>query len=151
MPSGGLQAQTANNEPKRPPALREAPASVLIEKDGVEYGCFTTGRNGDYARLGHILIDYADLWNYAIYLETRRHSQKLELGFQSERVDLWKAQTAEEKQTAEYMKTLFDSETARRLNENKQAKALAWIPWSIVVVESLIVFGLSAWIVAEAD
>jgi len=123
---------------------------VIIEKDGVEYGCFETGRNGGYARLGHILIDYIDLWNYGIYMETRAKSLTLELSLQEKRVDLWKTQTDTEKQRGDFMKTLFDSETARRVKTAQQAKALTWIPWVGLIVESLVIFGLSAWIVTES-
>lgn len=133
----------------RPRALRQPPQAVIVENDGVEYGCYQTGDNGPFQRLGHILIDYIDLYRYAEMMEKSNRSLRLELAFEGKRVDLWKIQGDNERRRGDYLKTMLDSETARLESREKAEKALTIIPWAIVVAESIVIFGLSAWVISE--
>ncbi len=132
--------------PPLPPELRSRPPGEDITLEGRALRCFDLAQ---YKELGHIWIDYVSLYKYSIYMNGIRDSLELELGLTRQRVELWKQQAAREKERGDLLRVMYDQEHGRLVAWEKQSKAMAWVPWAIVVVESLVIGAVGIWAATE--
>ncbi len=102
-----------------------------------------------YKELGHIWIDYVSLYKYSIYMNGIRDSLELELGLTRQRLELWKQQAAREKERGDLLRVMYDQEHGRLVAWEKQSKAMAWVPWTLVIVESLVIGAVGIWAATE--
>jgi len=102
-----------------------------------------------YKQWGHVWIDYVALFRYAIHMEGIRGSLELELRFTRERVQLWEDQAKREKDRGDLLRVMYDQEHKKLAAWQKQSRALAWVPWVIVVAESLVIGAVGIWAATE--
>jgi len=89
------------------------------------------------------------LFRYAIHMEGIRGSLELELRFTRERVQLWEDQAKREKDRGDLLRVMYDQEHKKLAAWQKQSRALAWVPWVIVVAESLVIGAVGIWAATE--
>ena len=129
-----MTPSTADDKPERPSTHRFEPIGRTIIHEGVEYKAYTLE---EYKRLGHLILDYHLLWTYALSLESEIESWKREKVDWKIRVETWKEAAEVQRARGDQLSEVFDAEHALRLRTEKQQRALGWVPWALVVVESI--------------
>jgi len=124
----------ADDKPERPSAHRFEPIGQTIVHEGVEYKAYTLE---EYKRLAHLILDYHLLWTYSLSLELEIESWKREKKDWQLRVETWKESAEVQKARGDQLSETFDAEHALRLRIEKQQRTLGWVPWALVVVESI--------------
>lgn len=122
----------------RPETLRQEPAGRVITHEGVKYKAFTLDEWKEHA---HIIVDYRLLWDYSLSLELDIKSFEADIKVWEMRVALWKETAESQKERGDILSSMFDAEHELRLKIERQHRATNWIPWALVVVES-IAFGV---------
>lgn len=105
-----------------------------ITHEGVEYKAYTLQ---EYKQLAHLILDYHLLWSYSLSLEAEIESWKREKIDWKLRVETWKEAAEVQRSRGDQLSELFDAEHALRLKLEKNQRALGWVPWALVVVESV--------------
>lgn len=124
----------ADDRLERPNAHRVEPIGRTITHEGVEYKAYTLQ---EYKQLAHLILDYHLLWSYSLSLELEIESWKREKTDWKLRVETWKEAAEVQKSRGDQLSKLFDAEHALRLKIEKSHRTLGWIPWALVVVESV--------------
>lgn len=102
--------------------------------EGIEYKCYTVD---EYKSVAHLVLDYNWLWDHTLTLEQEKALLASKASIQLERVKLWQTQVESLEREREYLSKLFDAEHGLRLKIEKRDRALGWIPWALVVAESI--------------
>jgi len=118
----------------RPAERRQLPPGRTLESEGIEYKCFTLD---EYKSVAHLVVDYNWLWDHTLTLEQERALLAAKAEVQAQRVELWQTQVESLEREREYLSKLFDSEHGLRLRLEARDRAVGWIPWAIVVLESV--------------
>lgn len=124
------------------------PIGQVIEHNGAEYKAFNLE---EWKQVSHFILDYHLLFDYALSLEAEYDyiQEKFEL-YQDE-VDLWKAEAKRQNKRGNILSKMFDREHKFRLSLEKRDKMWNWIPWTLVVVESVAVGFLGAYSLHSAS
>lgn len=125
-------------EDQRPSERVREPIGQIIEHEGTKYKAFTLE---EWKQMAHLILDYHVIWDYSLNLELEIDSLKREAKLWEQRVDIWKSATDEQRARGDILSKLFDEEHKMRLKLEKQYRTLGWVPWTLVVVES-IAFGI---------
>ncbi len=123
-----------DDSPTRPDTHRREPMGRSITQDGVEYKAYTLA---EYKQLGHLILDYHLLWDYSLSLELDISSYERETVQWEFRMNTWKEATEAQRARGDILSKMFDEEHELRLGLEKQHKAFGWVPWALVVVESI--------------
>lgn len=118
----------------RPAERRQLPPGRTLESEGTEYKCFTLD---EYKSVAHLVVDYDWLWDHTLTLEQESALFAAKAEVQAQRVELWQTQVESLEREREYLSKLFDSEHGLRLRLEARDRAVGWIPWAIVVLESV--------------
>ena len=125
---------TANADDQRPTERLQLPQGRTLEAEGVEYKCFTLD---EYKVVAHLVVDYNWLWEHTLKLERANALLTAKAEIQAERVSLWQSQVDTLERERDYLSKLFDEEHGLRLKIENRDRALGWIPWALVVAESI--------------
>lgn len=128
----------AEDKPERPEVQYLVPQGTTCSIDGVEFKAYSFD---EYKILKHIFTDYSGLWKYALSLEDDIISYKVEIARWKDRYELWKEAYEDEKDRSNIYFKAYKEEHAFRLRSEKGERMTRWIPWTLVVVES-IMFGV---------
>ena len=128
------------------PEIRSRPLGTQVELEGVPHRCFDLD---EYKAIGHIWIDYLDLHKNAVFMLAQNRSLQLELELSGQRIKLWQDQAGREKDRGDLLKVAYDEEHKKLAAWQKQSRAMAWIPWVIVVAESLVIGAVGVWAATE--
>jgi hypothetical protein len=133
----------ADDELERPSTRIIEPQGKTITQDGVEYRAFTVE---EFRALKHLFTDYHLLWDYSLSLENDITSMEREIELWKSRMSAWEDETKRQIAYSQQLSSLFDKEHNLRLKLEKRNDALGWVPWALVVVESVAigVFGVYA-------
>ena len=102
--------------------------------DGAEHKCFTAS---EWADLGHLLVDYRDLWRAAVRAEAIEEARKDEVTALERRLDVAADRAALLTTDRDWWRTVAETEHAARLDLDSRNRSVEWIPWALVVVEAL--------------
>ncbi len=124
----------ATAEDNRPATQRQLPQGQTLNVEGVEYKCFTLD---EYKDVAHLVVDYRWFWDHTLTLERENALLVSMSEVQTQRVEIWKEQVESLEGEREFLSDLFDAEHGLRLKLEAKDRALGWIPWAIVVLESV--------------
>lgn len=132
--------EAAHDRPERPEARHsDPPKGRQITQDGVEYIAFT---KPEWQKYGLIVIDYYRLWDYSLSLEWEIRSLNKDIDTWKLQVDIWKAATEDQKQRAETLSIMHAEERKLRLSNELKQRTFGWVPWALVIVESVAIGAL---------
>ena len=124
----------ADDKPPRPTEYRTQPLGRVITHEGVDYKAFTLN---EWKQWGHLKLDYSLLWDYSLSLELEIASFERDIRSWQLRIDVWKTTAENERSRGDMLSSMFDEEHKLRLKIQRQQQMLGWVPWAIVVVESI--------------
>ena len=101
---------------------------------GVQYQCYNFK---EHKELGQLITGYHGLWDYVIELEEHNYSLLIQADAWRQKYEIWKAAADSQKLRGDEFSDLFKQEHDKRLKAQSSDKATLWIPWTLVVVESL--------------
>jgi len=127
---------------------KEIPEGRLLDVDGEKYWCYT---KPEFQALGHVLVDYDSLFLYTAYLEERQETFSKDILTLQGKVNTWKSEAKSQKDRAEFLSNLWDTEHKLRLRMDKKNNAWRVTPWVIVIIESVVFAGISAYVLAESS
>jgi hypothetical protein len=139
---------TADDKPQRPEAQRIEPPGKTIVHDGVEYRAYSLD---EYKELKHLFVDYHSLWDYSLSIEDDVISMAEEIELWQFRVDGWKEESERQANYAKQLSSLFDKEHDLRLKLEKRNDMLGWVPWALVVVESVAIGVAGAYVSVKSS
>lgn len=130
------------NRPQRPQVERLEPVAAEVrDAAGRAWVCYTPDGGRE---LGHLLIDYHTLWAYAVSLEAEATAYKLEIGKWEARLELWRGVAEEQRRTVGLFRTAYTEEHRLRLETEGRESFYRWIPWGLMVVQSVVFVAISA-------
>jgi len=91
----------------------------------------------EYKTLGLLITDYHELWKYVLNLEAQIASMTIEITAINNQVEIWKTASVWEQKHASIWKTAYGEERKLRLSIEKSARQTKWIPWAVVVAQSI--------------
>ena len=117
------------------------PDGRVLEVDGVRYKAFTLE---EYKEIAHILVAYETMWDNTDLLENEYISLEQEKKFWLARVEIWRHAHDVQKERGNLYYNLWKSEHKLRLKNESYHKLATWIPWTVVVLESIaiVTFGI---------
>lgn len=107
--------------------------------DGVDSIVFTLPEWKSY---GLIVIDYYRLWDYSLSLEWQIESLEGTTETWKMKSDNWKTAMEDQKQRADGFYLAFNEERKLRLSNELKERVWGWVPWAIVIVESVAIGAL---------
>jgi len=96
-----------------------------------------------------VLVDYEDLWKYALFIEEKNASLKRDFVSQQQRAQNWRDAAETQKKRGDFLGKMWDEEHKFRLQLEAKNK-WHWVPWALVVVESVVFAGIGAYAFATA-
>ena len=136
----GDKPEPAHDRPEKPETRHPGPPKGRqITHEGVQYIAFTLP---EWKKYGLIVVDYYRLWDYSLSLELDIRLLNKDIDTLKMRVGIWKAATEDQKQRAETLSLMHSEERKLRLSNELKQRTFGWVPWVIVVVESVAIGAL---------
>lgn len=124
----------ADDGPPRPAYERTEPTGTEIIHNEMPLQTYDLT---EYKELGLLITDYHELWKYALNLEAQIISMKIEISALNSQVEIWKTAAEWEQKHALIWKTAYGEERKLRLSMEKSDRQTKWIPWAVVVAQSI--------------
>ena len=84
-----------------------------------------------------MVLDYHTLWDYSLNLELEIASFERDAITWQLRVDVWKESAESQRARGDMLSKMFDEEHELRLKIETRQRMFGWVPWALVVVESI--------------
>lgn len=121
-------------ESQRPKAERWEPEGRIIEHEGAKYWAYTLEES---RKMEHIFEDYHLMWKYITSVEVDILSYQREVKQWQFRVDNWKEASETQRRRGDMLSKMFDEEHRLRLNIESTHNKFNWVPWTLLVIESV--------------
>lgn len=110
------------------------PEGRILEVDGIKYKAFTLE---EYKEIAYILVAYESIWDDSDLIQEQNLSLEQERKLWVARVNIWKQTCDLQKERGDIYSKLWESEHLLRLKVQRQQTIVTWIPWTVVILESI--------------
>jgi len=115
------------------PDLITPPLGKVVEIDGLEHKCFSPP---EWKVLGHLIVDYRDLWLASVRWEADRASFARDLAAKDVRIQAGLDRAAVLACDRDFWRDTAKALDKHRLELDRRHRSTGWIPWAIVVLEA---------------
>lgn len=116
------------------PGTYNFPEGKILEVDGIKYKAFTLE---EYKEIAYVLVAYESMWEDSDLIQEQNFSLEQEKKLWIARVNIWKQTCGLQKERGDVYFKLWESEHLLRLKVQRQQTIATWIPWTVVILESI--------------
>lgn len=124
----------ADERLQRPEYERTEPVGTELIANEIPLQTYTLT---EYKKLGLLITDYHELWRYVIKQEAKIASMEIQMAALRNQVEIWKAAAGRSEKYNVILKAMYTEERDLRLSAQKGHRRTKWIPWAVVVAQSV--------------